>query len=199
MRSKNGRRVIMWLLLSVLFFVSIALPFEVLVKAQEPRTEERGVVTCPKAVPEKGCPWTAVASTGAIDDQSLTLFAFDAANLGFKPKVAGTIVARYNVTNTCSHPDHTMIPGWTILEMGSTAPMNSVVMAQFYRVDKCTGKQTVLCTVANRSNPNKPGECLCCSFPKEAVDFSKALYYVEVTLYSSGPTVKPLLHTLRIY
>ena len=65
-------------------------------------------------------PWTAVGSTGVVDEASLNVFAFGTADIAFKAGAAGTVVvARYNVTNTFDNNANPNRPGWTTLEMGS--------------------------------------------------------------------------------
>ena len=61
--------------------------------------------------------WTAVGSTGIIDEAALTLFNFGTTNLTFRGNFTGTIVARYNVTNTLGG-GVSDTPPWNTLEMG---------------------------------------------------------------------------------
>src|SRR2546423_8940370 len=67
-----------------------------------------------------GRPWTALGSTGAVDEASLSVFAFGTSEVGFKPGgTGGVVVARYNVTNTFDNNPSPNKPGWRTLEMGS--------------------------------------------------------------------------------
>ncbi|HSG40099.1 MAG TPA: hypothetical protein VLE27_10720, partial [Thermoanaerobaculia bacterium] len=61
--------------------------------------------------------WTAVGSTGIIDEASLGIFQFGTTNLTYNAGGSlSPIIARYNVTNTWGASDDT--PPWTTLEMG---------------------------------------------------------------------------------
>ena len=74
-------------------------------------------------------PWTAVGSTGAVDEMSLGIFGTSGPNLGFRGGQGAQIVARYNVTNTYDNNGIPTMPGWKTLELGSTTPGNSSVIA----------------------------------------------------------------------
>ena len=143
-------------------------------------------------------PWTAIGSTGAVDEGSLSLYAVNGSELGFKGNTQGNmVVARYNVTNTFDNNANPNIPGWTMLEMGSNAPLNCINSATLYRVKYCDRTPEPLCTARNRSSDHP---CATCQFSNSAVDFSGYLYFVEVTLDRTGaPTAAPTVYTLRIY
>src|SRR5437667_3043674 len=95
--------------------------------------------------------WTAVASSGAVDENSLGNYAFDLASFGYN-SISGAqdpIVAYYNVVNTYradpgANPNQ---PPWHNLEVGAVAPGNSSVVATIFRVDNCTGNVRDLCRV----------------------------------------------------
>ena len=66
-------------------------------------------------------PWTAVGSTGTVDEASANIFAFGTTDLGFKGGVQGNVVvARYNVTYTFDNNANPNRPGWTTFEMDRT-------------------------------------------------------------------------------
>ena len=142
--------------------------------------------------------WTAVGSTGAVDEGSLGRFAFTNASAGYLPATASVdpLEFRYNVTNTFDNNANPNIPGWTALQLGAVAPGNSLVTAQLYRVDPCTGAQTVICQT--RVAGTAGGTCTKCTFAANAVDFGLANYYVRVVVDRSVLAENPLLHTLRI-
>jgi hypothetical protein len=138
--------------------------------------------------------WTAVASTGVLDESAAGIYADGTTNLGYGP--AGSIapiVARYNVTNTWSVSD---TPPWTILELGyfDSSP-SSAVRADLFQVDPCTGSQTLLCSVT--SVDNAASTCNSCQFAP-TVNFAAKLYYVQVTISRSTTAVNPQALTLRI-
>ncbi len=142
--------------------------------------------------------WTAVAATGVLDESSTAAAAFDATALGFR-STGTSIVARYNVTNIVAGGGNPNVPGWTLLELGSTAPAGSSVQAQLFKVDPCTGRQTPLCSGTPAVNAGAGGpHCRFCQFGPTAVDFTNALYYVEVTLKRSNTTLRPQAFTLRL-
>jgi hypothetical protein len=147
-------------------------------------------------VPQR--PWTAIGSTGAVDEAALNIYAVNGAELGFKSPSAGTVItARYNVTNTFDNNANPNQPGWTMLEMGSNAPLNCINSATLYRVKICSRDPVAICTARNRSSDHP---CATCQFANNAVDFGGYLYYVEVTLDRNGaPTASPTVYTLRVY
>jgi hypothetical protein len=166
-------------------------------------------------------PWTAVASTGTVDESAfaggMPIFAFgpllppyppNVASVGYHPasNSLARIVLRYNVTNTYeTGPLGRNRPPWQILELGSTAPPGSSVTATLFRVNPCTGEQERVCSVTNSGQPwpppiNPPGVCLRCDFQLGSIDFEKSLYYVEVVLSRAQiGAPSPAAHTLRIY
>jgi hypothetical protein len=141
--------------------------------------------------------WTAVGSTGVIDDSAAAIYAFGTTNLTYLAASGSTasIFARYNVTNTWGASD---TPPWKTLEMGYLDTGNLVSLrAELYQVDPCTGAQTLLCAVL--SVDSTAATCRTCSF-NPTVNFGTNLYYVQVSLNRSAVTVTPpSLFTLRIY
>ena len=55
--------------------------------------------------------WTAVGSTGSIDEASLGIYAVGTTNLLHQAGAVGTVVARFNVTNTFGGASPTRHPG----------------------------------------------------------------------------------------
>lgn len=143
-------------------------------------------------------PWTAVGSTGAIDELSLNRYAFNNAEVGFRPGAAGnTVVVRYNVTNTFDNNGNPNRPGWTTLEMGSVAPVNTIIEARLFEIQSCTQVPQPVCTAHNRSMDNP---CARCTFPPTRIDFTGNLYFVEVTLTRPvNSQLMPRMQTLRIF
>lgn len=144
--------------------------------------------------------WTAVGSTGVVDPTSPLFGVINGTGLGFSPSGgsnAGTIVARYNVTNTWGGgADDT--PAWTSLEVGAiNTDVFSTVTGRLYEVDPCSGARTLVCQVTNDSGGSF-GACESCSFTSNTFDFSQDLYYVEVSITRSVGTGSPVLTTLRI-
>ena len=142
-------------------------------------------------------PWTAVGSTGVVDEASLSTFAFGTTEIGFKAGASSTkIVARYNVTNTFDNNANPNKPGWTTMEMGSNAPLNTIVTARLFEVKACDQSQVLLCTANNRSSDHPCAKCTI----NGTIDFTSHLYYVEVTLdRTSVNNSPPSMYTLRIF
>lgn len=143
-----------------------------------------------------GKPWTAVGSSGVVDEESLKNFAFGTSDIAFVAGATGTVVvARYNVTNTFDNNANPNKPGWTTLEMGSHAPLNTIIEAKLYQVARCDQQQTLLCTARNRSNDTPCAKCTI----NGTIDFTNNLYYVEVTLNrNSTQNPSPRMFTLRL-
>ena len=144
-----------------------------------------------------GRPWTALGSTGAVDEASLSVYAFGTSEVGFKPGGTGrVVVARYNVTNTFDNNANPNKPGWRTLEMGSNAPLNTIIEAKLFQVKSCTPEPVLLCTARNRSNDHPCAKCDISG----TVDFTDNLYYVEVTLNRPRTSTElPRMFTLRIF
>lgn len=142
-------------------------------------------------------PWTAVGSTGVVDEASFKNFAFGTTDIGFVAGATGTVVvARYNVTNTFDNNANPNKPGWTTLEMGSNAPINTIVEAKLFQVRLCDQQQVQLCWARNRSMDSPCAKCTI----QGTVDFTNHLYYVEVTLNRNSPNNQaPRMYTLRLF
>jgi hypothetical protein len=141
--------------------------------------------------------WTAVASTGAVDESAAGIFQFSGQSFSHLAGSGSTlpVVARYNVTNTTG----TETPAWTTLELGYTdANANNQVVARLIQVSPCTNTQQVLCTVT--SSDSTVPTCKTCQF-SVPINFTNFLYFVEVTVSRTVPSVNPggIAHTLRIY
>jgi hypothetical protein len=161
-------------------------------------TVESAAVEPAPALQVVGRPWTAIGSTGVVDEDSTARYAFGTTDLTFKAGASGsTIVARYNVTNTYDNSGDPNKPLWKKLEMGSSTPLNTFVEAKLYRVKKCDTQQTLICTATNKNGTSPCAECII----SEAIDFANNLYYVEVTLnrgFNFGGA-QPRLYTLRVF
>jgi hypothetical protein len=142
-------------------------------------------------------PWTAVGSSGAVDEDSINRYAFGSAEITFKPGAAGSVVtARYNVTNTFDNGLNPNAPGWHTLEMGSTTPNSTIIEAKLFQIKACDTTPVLLCTARNRSNDHP---CATCTF-NQTIDFGTSLYYVEVTLNRfNQPNSQPKMFTLRLF
>lgn len=140
--------------------------------------------------------WTAVASTGALDESAAGAYAVGGAVLGHTGGSLTTLVARYNVTNTYGGgSDDT--PPWTRFELGYfDNSASGQVTARLYRVDPCTGAPLLICTVPSVDSTTP--DCDTCTITA-GFDFSQYLYYVEVTISRTSSAATPTARTLRIY
>ncbi len=141
--------------------------------------------------------WTAVASTGVVDESAFGIFAFGTTDLGYLSGSTSlnSIVARYNVTNTYGG-GVSDLPPWTTLELGSINPSTaSSVTATLFQVDPCTGTQVQLCSVT--SGVSTTGVCRTCQFTT-GINFASKLYYVQVVIARSSAGLQPRALTLRI-
>jgi len=152
-------------------------------------------VSAPQPSPRR--PWTAVGSTGAVDEASLKDYAFGVADIGFRSGATGSlVVARYNVTNTFDNNANPNKPGWTTLEMGSTTPNSTIIEAKLFQIKACDTAPNLLCTARNRSSDHP---CATCQLTT-TIDFTNSLYFVEVTLNRfNSTTAQPRMFTLRLY
>jgi hypothetical protein len=153
--------------------------------------------SAPPSAMQQNEPWTAVASTGVADESSIPLFGTTGASFGFRGAAGNLVGARYNVTNTFDNNPIPTLPGWTTLELGSTAQNATSVTATLYQVDPCTGQQTELCRARNHGELPIP-TCEKCTFAVP-IDFANFLYYVEVKVARANMNLQPAAHTLRIY
>lgn len=140
--------------------------------------------------------WTAVASSGDIDEASLAAFATNGPILQHLGASVVPIVARYNVTNTLGG-GVSDLPPWNTLELGYfDNAAGSTVTAILFQVDPCTGNQIVLCgiTGADSAAPT----CTRCTFAQQ-INFANFLYYVEVRVLRNANNIFPSARTLRIF
>lgn len=153
-------------------------------------------------------PWTAVGSSGSVDELSIPYFGFTGPSAGYRatPISVQPLEFRYNVVNVhhavnaAGGVPTVTIPGWTQMEFGAQTPGTSFAEATLYRVNRCTGQEAPICRIYHSNTP-APGACRVCPqpFPNTAVNFSGYLYYVRVVLDRNTSLENPMVHTLRIY
>lgn len=136
--------------------------------------------------------WTAVASAGAVDDSSLSLFATSTNGFLHATGATGTIYARYSVTNTAG----TDTPSWNTLSLGFHDNSSlGHVSALLFQVDPVTGVATFLC---GKTSTDIGAGSVSCTFPQQ-IDFSLYNYVVEVQVSRSSVNANPVARTLRIH
>ncbi|HEX2643853.1 MAG TPA: hypothetical protein VHU81_12745 [Thermoanaerobaculia bacterium] len=139
--------------------------------------------------------WTAVGSTGTVDESASGFYGFGATSAGYRAGSTAltSAVFRYNVTNTSGQE----IAPWNEFELGYfDNGATGQVLAQFFQVNPCTGARTLICSITSQDSPT--ANCARCTFGT-AIDFSKFLYYVEVTVSRSNSAALPTANTLRIF
>jgi hypothetical protein len=140
--------------------------------------------------------WTAVGSTGSIDEASLGIYAVNTNNLTFLGAATGTVVARYNVTNTFGG-GITDTPPWTTLEMTYfDIAAASSVSATLFQLNRCSNPISVVCGVVSVDSTSPT--CVSCTFPAGTINFGTGSYIVEVRLTRTS-TALPQLFSLRIF
>jgi len=145
--------------------------------------------------------WTAIGASGTVDENALASFGFTNASAGYKSTSTSLtgLEFRYNVTNTYDNAaGNPNLPGWTVLEVGGVGPATSFVQATLYRVIRCTGAQTIICTTPKITGSDQ-AVCKNCTFAATAINFLNDLYYVRVVVDRATVSEVPKVHTLRIF
>jgi hypothetical protein len=141
--------------------------------------------------------WTAVGSTGSIDEASLGIYAVGTNNLLHKAGTVGTVVSRFNVTNTYGG-GITDTPPWTTLELTYfDIDPSSTVSATLFRVNSCSNVFNVVCGV--NSVDATSVTCMTCTFPPGTINFGAGNYVIEARVVRSGTNTAPQLLGLRIF
>jgi hypothetical protein len=141
--------------------------------------------------------WTAVGSTGSIDEASLGIYAVGITNLFHQTGATGTIVSRFNVTNTYGG-GVTDAPPWTTLELTYfDIDPASVVSATLFKVNRCSNAATVVCGVSSVDATSPT--CVTCTFPPGTINFGANNYVVEVRVSRTATNTSAQLFGLRIF
>lgn len=141
--------------------------------------------------------WTAVGSTGSIDEASLGIYAVNTTNLFHQTSAVGTIISRFNVTNTYGG-GITDAPPWTTLEVTYfDIDPASTVSATLYRVNRCSNVSSTVCSVTSVDSTNVT--CVTCTFPAGTINFSANNYVVEVRVSRTATNTSVQLFGLRIF
>lgn len=141
--------------------------------------------------------WTAVGSTGSLDEASLGIYAVGTNNLLHKAGATGTIVSRFNVTNTYGG-GITDTPPWTTLELTYfDIDPASTVSATLFQVNRCSNTSSVVCGV--NSVDSLSVTCITCTFPAGTINFGAGNYVVEVRVARTSTNTAPQMFGLRIF
>lgn len=139
-------------------------------------------------------PWTAAGTTAVIDESSVALYALTPPYIGFSASAGiGVINAYFNVTDTSA----TAAPAWNYLEISSfDNHPQSQVSATLFRLDKCNGNVTAICTAT--SVDTAVTTCARCNIGT-GFDFLLYDYYVTVSIYRSSTALAPKLYGVRLF
>jgi len=142
-------------------------------------------------------PWSAVAATWTVDEDSLGRFAFGDPWASYRDNSMSVdpLTFRTNVTN----PGHdTPIPGWTHLFLNSHVPAaGGVVAATLFKVDPCTGERTPICTTVNNQVTESP-ICTTCEFAAANINFQTDLYYVHIRMDRADQPDPPVAYSVHL-
>jgi hypothetical protein len=141
--------------------------------------------------------WTSVGSTGIVDPKAGAFkLTWTGPTLKFNSISTGDIIARYPVTNTYGSGT-SKTPAWTTL--WATYKDNSasgVITAKLFEVDKCSGTETLICTITSANSAAT--QCSTCTFSSSTFDFANNTYYVEVILSRSSTSAAEEIHSLAV-
>ena len=140
--------------------------------------------------------WSHVGSTGVVGDTGAFSYTHAGPTMRFRSISTGTIVARYNVTNTYGSGS-SLTPPWTTLTAAFTddSSLGSVTV-KLIELDKCSNTETTICTI--NSSDSGSLQCETCSFSSSTFDFANNSYYVEVTLARTSTTANEQIHTVAV-
>lgn len=140
--------------------------------------------------------WTSVGNNGRVAPAGAFKLTWTGPTLKFNSISTGDIVARYPVTNTYGSGT-SKTPPWTTL--WSTFKDNSAsgsVTTRLYEADKCTGAETLICTIT--SSDSSSDQCSSCTFSSSTFDFANNVYWVEVTLNRTATSAAEEIHSVAI-
>ncbi|HKH44875.1 MAG TPA: hypothetical protein VKM72_09465 [Thermoanaerobaculia bacterium] len=141
--------------------------------------------------------WTAVASTGAIEDTAIGNYYAGSSSLAFRAGATGTVGANYNVTN----PKDTGNPAWTTMEFTAKNPGGSpatFAQAILYRAPRGTasGASSVCIAIAPVS---ASATTTTCTFSSSMIDFNNYRYFVRVLLGRDSTSTVVAAFEVRIF
>ncbi|HYC58190.1 MAG TPA: hypothetical protein VEK79_01360 [Thermoanaerobaculia bacterium] len=136
--------------------------------------------------------WSHVGSVGIT--QSGQGHTFTGPSFTFAPSRTGTLIARYNVTNTVGGGiDKT--PAWTTFTAAYTDNSSAgAVTLRLYQVDKCNNTQAEICAISSSDG----GSCDSCTFGSSTFDFANNFYYIEARITRTSSSATEALHSVAI-
>jgi hypothetical protein len=119
---------------------------------------------------------------------------FTGPSFTFSSSRTGTLIARYNVTNTVGGAiDKT--PPWTTFTAAFTDNSSlGAVTLRLYQVDKCNNTEADICSLSSSDG----GSCDSCTFGSSTFDFANNFYYIDARITRSSTTATEALHSVGI-
>lgn len=140
--------------------------------------------------------WTSVGVTGRIAPAGAFKMLYSGPTLKFSSISTGDIVARYPVTNTYGSGTSKTPPWTTLWASYKDNSASGSVVARLYELEKCTGVETLICTIT--SSDSSSNQCSSCSFSSSTFDFGNNTYWVEVTLNRTVTSAAEEIHSLAV-
>jgi len=136
--------------------------------------------------------WSNVGSVGIV--QAGIGHNFTGPSFTFAPSRTGTLIARYNVTNTVGGGiDKT--PAWTNFTAAFTDNSSlGAVTLRLFQVDKCSNAEAEICALSSSDG----GSCDTCTFGSSTFDFANNFYYIEARITRSSTAATEMLHSVGI-
>jgi hypothetical protein len=136
--------------------------------------------------------WSNVGSVGIIP--AGTGHTFTGPSFTFSAARTGTLIARYDVTNTYGGAiDKT--PPWTSLTAAFTDNSSlGAVSVRLFQVDKCSNAESDICALSSSDG----GTCDTCTFGSSTFDFANNFYYVEARITRTATSATESLHSVGI-
>jgi hypothetical protein len=136
--------------------------------------------------------WSNVGSVGIT--QAGAGHVFTGPTFTFSSSRTGTLIARYNVTNTYGG-GISKTPPWTTFTAAFTDNSSlGVVNLRLMQVDKCSNAETQICSISSSDGAS----CDTCTFGSSTFDFANNFYYVDARITRSSTSATEALHSVGI-
>ena len=140
--------------------------------------------------------WTSIGGTGRVAPAGAFKITYSGPTLKFNSISTGDIVARYPVTNTYGSGTSKTPPWTTLWASYKDNSASGSVTTRLYEVEKCTGVETLICTITSSNSASN--QCSSCSFSSTTFDFANNTYWVEVTLNRTATSAAEEIHSLAV-
>ncbi|HEX3131405.1 MAG TPA: hypothetical protein VH394_28970 [Thermoanaerobaculia bacterium] len=139
--------------------------------------------------------WTAVASSGAIEDNSAATYGTSNGALFFRSGATGNVNAIYNVTD----PKDSGSPSWTTLEFVAKTGggLGVFATASLYRQPRFSGTAIAICSALAPATGALSTST--CTFSSSTFDFANNYYFVRVSLGRTSTAQSQTAWGVQIY